>query len=65
MSSILPQGESVRKAVKWVSEQLEEHPDKSLMDLVNDASIRFDLDPQEQQFLVNFFRESRKSKDSE
>ena len=50
-----PHGEKVRKALKWVSEMHEEHPEKSREQLVRAAEIRFDLSPSECEFLDNNF----------
>jgi hypothetical protein len=46
-------GESpVKQAVKWVDEQLREHPGGNRVKLVGDACRRFDLSPLEEDFLV-------------
>ena len=63
MSTIMPQGESIRRAVKWVAEQLDENPQASIATLVNEASLRFDLNPQEQHFLMNFCKERQQHTD--
>ncbi len=59
MATILPEGEAVRNAIKWVSSELQEHPDKSLKDLVNAAVTQFDLSPKDAEFLIRFYRESK------
>ena len=56
MSTVLPQGESLRKAVKWVSESLASDTGADLFSLVNDAILRFDLSPKDGQFLYRFYR---------
>ncbi len=61
----MPTGESVRKAIKWVSQEIEANPEASLSSLVNEASLRFDLTPPEQNFLLNFFLESRQKETDE
>jgi hypothetical protein len=46
-------GESVvKQAVKWIEEQLREHPDADRVKLVGDASRHFDLSPLEEDFLL-------------
>ena len=55
MSTIMPQGEDLRKAVKWISENLEENPEQRLTKLIAEAVFRFDLSPLEGDFLANFF----------
>ena len=59
--SILPEGEQLRKAIKWVSDMRGDNPAASLMDLVNDACVKFDLPPKDEEFLFRFFTK----KDSE
>lgn len=59
MSNIMPEGEAIRKAVKWISAELDENVKQSLQKLVNDAVTRFDLSPKEAEFLMNFYKKSR------
>ena len=40
MSTIMPQGEDIRKAVKWISEQLADNPQQPRMPLVEEAVHR-------------------------
>jgi hypothetical protein len=56
MTTIMPEGENIRKAVKWISGELQENPNKSLQKLVNDAVLRFDLSPKDAEFLTSFYR---------
>jgi len=56
MATIMPEGEALRKAVKWISAEIAEHPDKSLQGLVNEAVMRFDLSPKDSEFLMSFYR---------
>lgn len=60
MTTIMPEGESIRKAVKWISGELQENPNKSLQKLVNDAVMRFDLSPKDAEFLTSFYRKGNK-----
>ncbi len=55
--SVLPEGEQLRKAVRWVSAQREENPEIALSELVGNACLRFDLSPKDAELLVNFFAE--------
>ncbi|BCS52065.1 hypothetical protein [Geobacter sp. SVR] len=61
MSSILPQGEDLRRAVKWISSHLQENQDQPVMPLVQEAIFKFDLSPMDADFLIGFY--SRKSED--
>jgi hypothetical protein len=55
--SIQPQGEDLRKAVKWVAEERKSHPDIDLGSLIREACSRFDLSPLDADFLDRFVRE--------
>jgi len=49
--SVLPHGEKMRQAVKWISEICMEHPERTRMDVIFEAGERFDLSPVECEFL--------------
>lgn len=49
---IEPKGEHVRRAVRWISDQHTEHPDASMRELLDEAGLRFDLTPTEQEGLA-------------
>jgi len=53
MSQIQPEGEEIRKAIKWISANLDEGKKKSK--LIEEAAIKFDLSPAQTDFLMNFF----------
>jgi hypothetical protein len=53
MSQIQPEGEEIRKAIKWISDNLNEGKKKSK--LIEEAAVKFDLSPVQTDFLVNFF----------
>lgn len=52
--SIQPEGEEIRKAVKWVSEQRKFEPGKDLNKIIEEACIKFNLSPKEAEFLRRF-----------
>jgi hypothetical protein len=54
---ILPEGEQLRKAIKWISEERVDNPGASLFKLIGDASLKFDLPPKDAEFLMHFFAE--------
>lgn len=56
MSTIHPESISLRRAVKWISEQLKENESQLLMPLINDAILRFDLNPIQSKYLIDFYR---------
>lgn len=48
---------NLKKAVCWISELVQEHPEKSRNDIIKEAELRFDLNPRECDFLdKNFAR---------
>ncbi len=53
--SLQPQGEQIRKAIKWISAQRTEVPGRSLADLIEKAGAKFDLSPSEAEYLLRFF----------
>ncbi len=55
--SILPEGEQLRRAVRWISDQRLDNPSANLSKLVNEACLKFDLPPKDAEFLINFFAE--------
>ena len=56
--SILPEGEELRKAVTWISEERQTDPEASLPKLIQSASMKFDLSPKDAEFLAQFYKEN-------
>lgn len=52
---IMPEGEQLRKAVRWISEERQEKKDANLAKLIDDACVKFDLSPTDSEFLLRFF----------
>ncbi len=63
MTTVMPEGDAIRKAVKWISNQKQEHPDLELRDIVNRAILKFDLSPKDAEFLFKFYKEGGKLED--
>ncbi len=57
MHDLLPEGEDLRRAMKWVSVKLRENPCQALPPLVQEAIFRFDLSPKDAEFLHGFYLE--------
>jgi hypothetical protein len=55
MATIMPDGEEIKQAIKWISAQLEEKNNEPLAMLIEDAVFKFDLSPKEADFLTRFF----------
>jgi len=60
--SILPEGEQLRKAVRWISEMREERKDANLAKLISEACVKFDLSPADTEFLIRFFNDEKTGK---
>jgi hypothetical protein len=57
MTTIMPDGEEIRKAVKWLSAERQQNPEKSVNKLAEEASLKFDLSPSESEYLLRFLKE--------
>lgn len=53
---LFPKGTALRNAVKWISDRRREEPEANLLRLIDEASLRFDLSPQEATFLHQTLR---------
>lgn len=51
-AGILPQGEELRRALRWLSERRLEDPKATRAKLLDEAALRFDLTPIEVEFLL-------------
>lgn len=60
MTTIMPEGDAIRKAVKWISECLGEAPSRTIPSLIQVAISRFDLSPKDADFLLRFYQNSEK-----
>ncbi len=59
MTTPQPQGENLRKAVRWISEKRTENPDQDPGGLAESAAVQFDLSPEDSQFLLRFVKEPK------
>ncbi len=55
MTTIMPEGEKLRQAVKWISAERQQDESKALMVLIQEASTRFNLSPKEEMNLMSFY----------
>jgi hypothetical protein len=60
MATVLPEGEKIRQAVKWISAERLEDENKPLSMLIGQAALRFNLSPKDEESLNGFYRESLK-----
>lgn len=54
---IVPGSESMKSALRWLSERRREEPSASRTDLIDQAALRFDLNPMEVDFLTQQWKE--------
>jgi len=57
VKSLMPEGESLRRALRWLSDRRQEDPRAPRAKLISDASERFDLSPVEEEFLLRDWKE--------
>ncbi len=61
MTEALPKGEDLRRAVKWVSANLQENSDQPVQPLVQEAIFKFDLSPMDADFLNRFYSNEKEA----
>ncbi len=59
MTTLQPQGEKLRKAVQWVSDEKQKNDGIRISVLVDKACVQFDLSPEDSEFLLRFIKSSR------
>ena len=52
--------DSIRDAMKFISDNLKDNPNQDLLKLIDDASKQFDLNPLQEEFLTSNFLKSEK-----
>ncbi len=55
--NIISEKEETKKAIRWISEHLEENPDQPVRKLIDKAIFEFNLSPAHAEFLTRFFHE--------
>lgn len=59
MATVMPQSELLRRAVKYVSDEQQDSPEKKLADILDDASMRFNLSPLDSEALNRLFTQEK------
>ena len=59
MGTIQPQGEDLRKAVKWISEKRKYNPEAQPVKLVEEACLKFDLSPKDAEYLARLVKQEK------
>ena len=57
MTTIQPDGESLRKAVKWIAEEEKAGTSRTRRQLMDDACLKFNLTPMEAEYLTRSLKE--------
>ena len=60
MTTIMPEGEAIRKAVKWISERRGMEDGTPLYKLIEEAGLKYNLSPKDEEFLTRFLLEGTK-----
>ncbi len=60
MTTVQPEGEDLRKAVKWISEERKYNPEAKPTKLIEEACLKFALSPMDAEYL---FKMAKKQKD--
>jgi uncharacterized membrane protein len=56
MAGILPEGDNLRAALRWLSDRRQEDPAAARGKLIDEAALRFDLSPVEVDFLLEHWK---------
>jgi hypothetical protein len=56
-SELMPEGEGLRNALRWLSAERLANPQSSRRKLLDEAGMRFDLTPAEAEFLEQNWKE--------
>ena len=51
MATIQPEGDLIRKAVRWISDELQDHPEEKRQKLLQQAAVKFNLSPKDYEYL--------------
>ncbi|MDL2290620.1 hypothetical protein LJC09_00745 [Desulfovibrio sp. OttesenSCG-928-F20] len=54
----MPQSALLKQAAAHISENLAEHPEKKLAEIIDEAAMRFNLSPLDSQALTRLFSET-------
>ena len=57
MATIKPGSDGLKKAVEWISEQRKNNPEKDATLIAQEANIKFDLNPEDSEFILRFVKD--------
>jgi hypothetical protein len=55
MGTIISEGEELRRAITWISEQLDNRNGTPVDALINEASVKFNISPKVEEFLTSMY----------
>jgi hypothetical protein len=55
MPTIIPQSESLKRAVKWLSDHFKNGENQNRVKLLNEAILKYDLSPKDADFLFHIY----------
>jgi hypothetical protein len=55
--SIVPEGENLRRAVKWISDEEQTGSPKNRRQLTEEACVKFNLTPMEEEYLIRSLKD--------
>jgi hypothetical protein len=61
MTTIMPEGENIQKAIQWISGNIEDGVAQPIHMLIEKAVFKFDLSPKDTEFLMGFFKNRNKA----
>jgi hypothetical protein len=64
MRPILPEGEELRRALRWLNEERDFNPQRSSISLVEEAAMRFNLSPLQEEWLLAVLRSPMRPSES-
>ncbi|HDI60904.1 MAG TPA: hypothetical protein ENF48_11230 [Desulfobacteraceae bacterium] len=56
MTTVMPKGDALRQAVKWISEMRQSKNPASERKLIEEACLKFNLTPKDADYLARFLR---------
>jgi hypothetical protein len=59
MHDLLPEGEDLRRAVKWITDNLREKSGRPVREFIQEAIFKFDLSPKDAEFLIGLFSQQK------
>jgi hypothetical protein len=59
LSQIVPEGESIRNAVKWISNECKEKKGNSINQLICLAAEKYNLSPKDEEFIRIFYSKEK------